>query len=468
MSRSRAIEAADAFWTNGQFLSDLARRVAIRTESQDPERLSDCADYLALLADDFQSRLGFACAILPNPDQNAGPFLVAERHEAQDRPTLLVYGHGDVVPGMADQWSEGRNPWTVSHHGDRIYGRGTADNKGQHTIAMLALEAILRTRGHLGFNTKFLIETSEETGSPGLAQFCELYRDRLAADLLIASDGPRLIPSEPTLVGGTRGTLSFDLVCDLREGAHHSGNWGGLIANPGVLLAHAIASLVSPTGRIKARSLLPQAIPENVRHALRDAVVNPGPDGPALDLWWGEPGLSQAERVFGWTALEVLAFEAGHPDNPVNAIPPRAWARCQIRYTVDTNPASFLSDIRSHLDRHDLNRVAVHPVDEALGQATRLDPDHPVARWASDSVTITTGHRPLFLPNGGGSLPNDCFADILGMPTIWVPHSYSGCQQHAPDEHLLAPLVREGLAIMAGLFWDLGQSTGLLQKGEST
>ena len=88
--------------------------------------------------------------------------------------------------------------------------------------------------------------------------------------------------------------------------------------------------------------------------------------------------------------------------------------------------------------------------------ATRLDLEHPLMRWAAASVEKTTGIEPTILPNAGGSLPNDCFADILGMPTIWVPHSYSGCSQHAPDEHLLQPLVKEGLAIMAGLFWDLG------------
>ena len=69
----------------------------------------------------------------------------------------------------------------------------------------------------------------------------------------------------------------------------------------------------------------------------------------------------------------------------------------------------------------------------------------------------TWGARPAILPNLGGSLPNDCFADVLGLPTIWVPHSYPACSQHAPDEHLLSPVAREGLAILTGIFWDLGE-----------
>ena len=69
-----------------------------------------------------------------------------------------------------------------------------------------------------------------------------------------------------------------------------------------------------------------------------------------------------------------------------------------------------------------------------------------------------TGTPPAILPNLGGSLPNDCFADVLGLPTIWVPHSYPACSQHAPNEHMLARVAREGLQIMTGLFWDLGAS----------
>ncbi len=90
--------------------------------------------------------------------------------------------------------------------------------------------------------------------------------------------------------------------------------------------------------------------------------------------------------------------------------------------------------------------------------ATRLDPDHPWVRWAADSIARTTGAKPAILPNIGGSLPNECFADTLALPTIWVPHSYAGCSQHAPDEHVLAPILREGLQMMTGLYWDLAEA----------
>ena len=93
-----------------------------------------------------------------------------------------------------------------------------------------------------------------------------------------------------------------------------------------------------------------------------------------------------------------------------------------------------------------------------ISGATRLEPDHPLMAWAASSVANTTGKQPIILPNAGGSLPNDCFSTLLGMPTIWVPHSYWGCNQHAPNEHLLMPLAEEGLGVMAGLFWDLHET----------
>ena len=90
--------------------------------------------------------------------------------------------------------------------------------------------------------------------------------------------------------------------------------------------------------------------------------------------------------------------------------------------------------------------------------ATRLDPENPWAKFAAASIEKTGGQKPNMLPNLGGSLPNEVFTDILGMPTVWVPHSYAACSQHAPNEHLLAPVVRDGLRLMTGIFWDLGVS----------
>jgi acetylornithine deacetylase/succinyl-diaminopimelate desuccinylase-like protein len=455
MSRDTVIRLATQCYESGAFLDDLQRRVALRTESQEAGSHAQLRAYLEAELMPTLQAWGFACRLVDNPVDGAGPFLVAHRHEGGDLPTVLSYGHGDVVRGYDAQWSEGLSPWRVTVQGERWYGRGTADNKGQHSINLAALKTVLDARGgRLGFNMKLLFETGEEIGSPGLSTICAQLRDELAADVLIASDGPRLAADRPTIFLGSRGVINFRLDIRLRAGAHHSGNWGGLLRNPGVVLANAIASMVDANGRIAIEGLRPPPVPDAVRRALAEVVVGGNPDEPEVDADYGEPGLTPAERVFGWNNIEVLAFRTGNPDKPVNAIPPTAFAHMQIRFVVGTDWQNLHRIVREHLDALGFTMVNVEV--ERGAAATRIDPENPWVQWALRSLEQTTGKAPVLLPNLGGTLPNDVFAQVLDMPTLWVPHSYPGCSQHAPDEHVLGSVMREGLRIMAGLFWDLG------------
>lgn len=456
MSRTEAVAAAQRYFDERGFHADLARRVAIPTESQNPERRDALRRYLDDELIPSLAALGFRCEVFPNPVADGGPFLVAQRIEDSARMTLLSYGHGDVIHGLEPQWREGITPWQLRQEGDRLYGRGTADNKGQHTVNIGALAATLEARGSLGFNAKLLIEMGEEVGSVGLDEFCAAHQDLLRADVFIASDGPRISPTRPTVFLGSRGVISFDLSVELRKGAHHSGNWGGLLADPGIVLAHAIASITDRNGAIRIPEWRPAGIPPAVRAALKDCAVSGGDDAPPVDEWWGEPGFTPSEKVFGWSSFSVLAFKSGNPDNPINAIPPKAWARCSLRFVVGIDGDDIVAALERHLKREGFDKVTVTLPPEGRMRATRLDPDSPWVRWAAASIERTTGAKPAILPNLGGSLPNDVFSETLGLPTLWVPHSYSACSQHAPNEHMLGTIAREGLAIMAGLFHDLG------------
>lgn len=455
MTRAQAIAQAEECFDSGAFRALLARRLALPTESQNPDRAAVLADYLEAEIRPAFEALGFTCRTLTHPKALA-PFLYAERIEDPALPTVLGYGHGDVIRGLEREWKEGLSPWALTESEGRWYGRGIADNKGQHSTNMEALRMVLETRGKLGFNAKYLIEMGEETGSMGLRELCEEHSDLLAADLLIASDGPRLSANRPTIFLGARGSLNFDLTIEARAGGHHSGNWGGLISNPGLQLAHAIASIASPTGQIRIPEWVPKELPSAVRRALADCEVDGGADGPEIEPDWGEPGLSPAERVFGWCSFEVLAYKTGNPDTPVNAIPPRAWARCQLRFVVGVDPEDLIPALRRHLDSHGFPMVKITLTRESMFRATRIDPDDPWVRWAVESLERTSGEKTALLPNLGGSLPNDIFTDVLGLRTIWVPHSYPGCSQHAPNEHLPPELLRQGLCLMTGLYWDLG------------
>ncbi|RPI43498.1 MAG: M20 peptidase family dipeptidase [Betaproteobacteria bacterium] len=458
MTRESAVSKATAYYDDGRLIDDIRRRVAIPSESQVLSSRAHLTEYLREEIAPALASMGFRSELLDNPVEGGGPILFAERIEDERLPTMLTYGHGDVIRGLQEQWRSGLDPWTLVNEGDRYYGRGSADNKGQHSINMAALASVLETRGRLGFNVKVLMETSEELGSPGLRAFCERECERLRADVFIASDGPRLNANRPTLFLGSRGALNVTLKVHFRDGANHSGNWGGLLANPGIVLAHAIASIVSREGKVLARGILPPPISASVRTALADCPVEPIEGEPSVDDWWGEPGFSRAEKVFGWNTFEVLAFRTGNPDNPVNAIPGHAVAHCQIRFVAGTDPEALVPALRRHLDEHGFPMVALELSRKSFSAATRLDPDNPWVRWAARSIERSLGVRPAVLPNLGGTLPNECFADVLGLPTLWFPHSYAGCSQHAPDEHVLGSILREGMQIMAGIFWDLGEA----------
>ncbi|QJF51145.1 M20 family metallopeptidase [Roseobacter ponti] len=454
-SRDAAVAAAAAAFDDGRFVRDLATLVAFPTESQNPARAEVLTAYLTEAMVPRLGAAGYTCGIFPNADPRGGPFLVAERHEGCGLPTVLTYGHGDVIHGQEGQWRTGLEPFVLSVDGEEIYGRGTADNKGQHLINIMALEQVIAVRGHLGFNSRIIIEMSEETGSAGLAEFFGAMKDQLSADVLIASDGPRLQPDIPTVFTGSRGAVSFDLVADLREGAHHSGNWGGLLADPAMLIAQALALITDARGDLRIPEWRPDSLTTDVRAALRDLPVT-GDEGPGPDEDWGAPDLSLAERAYGWNSFAVLAMTSGRPDAPVNAIAGTARATCQLRFVTGTDTAALLPALRAVLDAHGLGRVEIRPHDEGYFPATRLVPGHPWTEFVCASLQNTTGKRPHLLPNLAGSLPNHVFTEVLGMPTVWIPHSWRGCSQHAPDEHMRTGVCREGLEIMTGLFWDIG------------
>ena len=123
---------------------------------------------------------------------------------------------------------------------------------------------------------------------------------------------------------------------------------------------------------------------------------------------------------------------------------------------MPSDPKTFLNKIRKHLDKNGFNMIELEPT-RGFMSATRLDPEHPWVKWSIKSLKRTSKKEIDILPNLGGTLPNDAFSDILNLPTIWIPHSYKSCLQHAPNEHLLENITKSGLQLMGGLFWDLGE-----------
>ncbi len=213
--------------------------------------------------------------------------------------------------------------------------------------------------------------------------------EELKADLLLASDGPRLSADRPTVFLGCRGGVRIALDVNLREGGNHSGNWGGLLANPATILANAIAALVDHRGRMKLEIMKPPRITNQIRSVLAEVEVKPTADEPQLSENWGEDDLTAAERVYAWNTLEVLAMSSGNIEEPANAIPGRARAVLQLRFVVGTAYEKVVDAVRDYLHANGFGMI------EVTGQqrfgASRTDVDSPWVNWAANSIRNTTG-----------------------------------------------------------------------------
>ena len=453
--KEKAVQHATQYFDKGYFKKDLAELISVKTESQNNE--CNLENYYDQNIIPMLVKMGFKCKVMENPLSKANIILFAERIENADFSTILTYGHGDVVLGQDSCWDNGLSPYKLIEKDNRYYGRGTADNKGQHLINIKALNSLLSVQKKLGFNFKILFEMGEEIGSPGLKAFCQQNKELLKADVFIASDGPRISQKIPTIFTGSRGGINFDLSVNLRDNAHHSGNFGGILKDPSIILSHAIASITDARGQINIPEWLPTSLTPDIKEILAKLpLVDAGFD---LDPDWGQKELTMTERVFGWNSFSVLAMLSGEPEAPLNAISGHARSTCQLRFVVGTDVNKIIPALRNHLNSFGFEDVNIHESEMTPFPATRLEMNNSWLSLITKSLENSMGSKIDLLPNLGGSLPNDSFSEVLELPTIWIPHSYAGCAQHSPNEHLSVPLARQALICMTALFADLSKET---------
>ncbi|MDG2402903.1 MAG: M20 family metallopeptidase [Amylibacter sp.] len=451
--KEKAVQHATQYFDKGYFRKDLAELISVKTESQNNE--CNLENYYDQNIIPMLVKMGFKCRVMENPLSKANIILFAERIENADFNTILTYGHGDVVLGQDSSWDNGLSPYKLIEKDNRYYGRGTADNKGQHLINIKALNSLLSVQKKLGFNFKILFEMGEEIGSPGLKTFCQQNKELLKADVFIASDGPRISQKIPTIFTGSRGGINFDLSVNLRDNAHHSGNFGGILKDPSIILSHAIASITDARGQINIPEWLPTSLTPDIKEILAKLpLVDAGFD---LDPDWGQKELTMTERVFGWNSFSVLAMLSGEPEAPLNAISGHARSTCQLRFVVGTDVNKIIPALRNHLNSFGFEDVNIHESEMTPFPATRLEMNNSWLSLITKSLENSMGSKIDLLPNLGGSLPNDSFSEVLELPTIWIPHSYAGCAQHSPNEHMSVPLARQALICMTALFADLSK-----------
>ena len=438
MNPSRALSYARA--GRARFVSELKQFLRFPSVSSQSERRDDTRSCANWLARHLQS-IGLESVRVIATRGN--PIVYASWQRAKGRPTLLIYGHYDVLPGEPlPQWNT--PPFSPTVKGQDLYGRGAADDKGQLFCHVKALESYLRTARALPINVKCLFEGEEEIGSTHLLPFIARNKHALHADAAVISDTKMLAPGRPAISYAQRGGLRAEVEVGGPRQELHSGTFGGAVLNPVQALCEIIAGLHDEQGRVtipgfyddvrewsgKERAYMGRTGPSDEK-ILQDAKVEQG---------WGESGYTLYERTTIRPALTLNGIAGGHYGPGVKGvIPTRAVAKVSFRLVPDQDPERIGKLFREHIAQVTPPAVesrvrTLSPVQPAL-----VDRNHPAVRTAGFAYKKGFGAFPVFLRSGGSIPVVNAFKEALGIPTVLMGFGLPDDRIHAPNEKFHLP-----------------------------
>lgn len=419
------------------YVGELAEFLAIPSVSTDPDRSGDvrrCAEYCR----DALDKIGFAGAEVH--DTPGHPIVTAEWNGAVGAPTVLFYGHYDVQPvDPVELWTA--PPFEATVRDGRIYGRGSADDKGQILCHWKAWEAHFEAHGKLPCNVKVLLEGEEEIGSRNLAPFIAANRDRLAADVVLISDSPMFARGVPSLCYGLRGLCYMEIHVRGAKSDLHSGSFGGAVANPAQALARILSGLKDHENHVAIEGFYDKVRPlsERERAEFRKLPFNEIEFRQQLGVpeLVGEAGFTTLERIWARPALDINGMISGFTGKGAKTVlPGEASAKVSMRLVPDQDPDEIAELFRRHVEAHAPPGVVVR-ADELHGARPYIAPlDHPANRAAARALAQAFGAEPVFTREGGSIPVTVTFQEELGATSILMGFGLPDENAHAPDEHL--------------------------------
>jgi acetylornithine deacetylase/succinyl-diaminopimelate desuccinylase-like protein len=366
------------------------------------------------------------------------PMVYGDWLHADGKPTVVVYGHYDVQP--IDPLAEWRTePFEPVVDGNRLIGRGSADDKSQIHAHVSAAAAILATRRALPVNAKYVFEGEEEAGSPNLDGWLTAQRDRLTADAAIISDTGFFEGNVPAITVSLRGMMYAQIDIRLTHVDLHSGSYGGAIHNPAVAIAQIVAALKGPDGRIRIPGFY-DAVREH-SPAEREAIAALPFDEEAfradvgVSALVGEVGYSTLERKSIRPTLDVNGIWSGFQgEGQKTIIPAEAHAKVSTRLVADQEPGDIFEKLKAFVDEIAPPGVDVSVRLLSTGHPSQTPVDHPYVEAASRALERVFGRWPLYI-NSGGSIPVAAsFQEILGLPVVLLGFTQPNDLAHAPNE----------------------------------
>jgi acetylornithine deacetylase/succinyl-diaminopimelate desuccinylase-like protein len=439
-----------------QNLTELCDFLRIPSISAKTEHKPDIERAAKWVADHLRSAGFKKVEVVPT---DLHPLVYAESLEAPGKPTVLVYGHYDVQPAEPlDLWT---SPAFDPHIRDgNVYGRGTADDKGQVHIHLKALQSIHQLNGKFPINIKVLIEGEEEVGSVSLWDFVQANREKLKADALIVSDTAMLGKGVPSITYGLRGLNYYQIEVTGPARDLHSGVYGGAVPNPLTVLSELFAKLHDKNFRVMvpgfyddvdtisaAERKALNALPWKKRDFER-AVGAPG--------YFGEKGFTTVERLWIRPTLEPNGIWGGYlGEGAKTVIPSKAYAKFSTRLVPSQNPKKIAKLVEQHVRKLLPKTVSVKFETLSTGKPWVAAYHDPVFHVAQNALQKGFGKKAVFIREGGSIPFVTQMHDTFKVPCVLLGFGLPDENAHAPDEHLSLVNYYGGIRAIAHLYEDL-------------
>lgn len=431
----------------GRFQQELFELLRIPSLSGDPAYAADVRRAAEWLAHHMR---GLGLAKVQVLETAGHPVVYGEWMGAgPDQPTVLVYGHYDVVPAaLEDGWHT--PPFEPVEQNGRIYARGATDDKGQLFIHVKALEAYLQTGGAAPVNVKFLIEGEEEVSSPNLRPFIEANLDLLRADVCVISDSSMRTIEEPAITHSLRGMTYIEVEVRGPKDDLHSGFYGGATHNPALALVEILGQLYNPDGTINVPGFYDDVVPLTpeeramiAKTDLSEAQFKQATGVPAL---WGDERYTIRERVSARPTLDINGLWSGWSGpGPKTIIPAKAGAKLSSRLVANQNPHKIFELLKARIEQ--LAPPTVHATVRLLttGEPALIPFDLPEMQAAARAYERGWGHTPVFT-RGGGSIPVVAdFVKLMQIPVVMMGYGLDDDGLHAANESYSVEMFQRGI-----------------------
>ena len=433
-----------------RFLNELFSLLRIPSISAEPSHHADMLRCAYLWRELLLQAGADEAEVMPS---DGNPLVFAQKHVSDTAPTVLVYGHYDVMPvAPLELWKSA--PFEPEVRDGRIWARGADDDKGQSFLQVKAFEYLVRT-GQLRHNVKFILEGEEEIGSPSLHAFLTRHRELLKSDVILVSDTSMLSEDLPSLTTGLRGLAYWEIEVTGPQRDLHSGHFGGAVANPINVLCEMLAQVVDKDGRISIPHFYDdvQDIPAAEREMIARIPFDEARYKAAIGVkaLRGERGYSTIERNACRPSFDVCGIWGGHTgEGSKTVLPSKAYAKVSTRLVPHQQHeviSQLFIDYMASI-APDCVTVKVTPMHGGEGYVCPID--LPAYRAAERGFEQAFGKRPLAVRRGGSIPIISDFEHTLGVKTVLMGFGLESNAIHSPNENFPLSMMRRGIEAIIG------------------